>query len=497
MHDNSPFSESSPTLLARFLDLGTLVPEQHAAYRPVIRDALLFFLQSLPLGRQWTIAREQMELPAHTSLIERVFALLHRCPSLHKLGQVLAHDRSLSPVLLGRLQALESMPALTPLSEIIRIIRQEVGSPQGLVLASRPLAEASVAVILPFTWTPSGQDAQIQGVFKVLKPGITEILHQELSIWSDLGEFLEDRCRQYGLPKLQYRESLQQIQRLLLQETRLDLEQANLSRAAALYAECPDIWIPKVLPLCTPRVTAMEYIPGEKVTDVNDMDENQRRRMAESMVSNLMARPLWSKDEEAFFHADPHAGNLLRTLDGRLAILDWSLLTTLSRQERTHLMQILLGALCLDAPAVCRALENLAFSPPDPQKLQFVVDRELQAVLSGSPPGFNWLLGLMDRAVTEAEVNFPESLAIYRKALHTLLGVVADVSETCSLDAVLMTSGLKEILAEWPQRAVSPYCSRDFGTHVSNLDLAGLMLSFPLLPLKAWNTWWQNVLKRP
>lgn len=497
MHHQSPFSKSSPTLLAQHLDVGSLVPEEYAAYRPVIRDTLLFFLQSLPLDRQWTIAREQMELPAHTSIIERLFALLHRCPSLQKLGQVLAHDRSLSPDLLGRLQALESMPALTPLSEITRIIRQELGTPPGLELAPRSLAEASVAVVLPFTWTPSGQDAQIQGVFKVLKPGITEILHQELDIWSDLGEFLEDRCHKYGLPRLQYRDTFQQIQRLLMRETRLDLEQTNLSRAAVLYADCPDIWIPKVLPLCTPRVTAMEYIPGVKVTDVNDVDENQRRRMAETMISNLMARPLWSKDEEAFFHADPHAGNLLRSPDGRLAILDWSLLTTLSRQERTHLMQILLGALRLDAPAVCRALESLASSPPDPQKLQFVVDRELHTVLSGSLPGFNWLLGLMDRAATEAEVNFPESLAMYRKALHTLLGVVADVSETCSLDAVLMTSGLKELLAEWPQRAVSPHGSRDFGTHVSNLDLAGLMLSFPLLPLKAWNTWWQTVLKEP
>ncbi len=497
MHHQSPFSKTSPNLLAQHLDVGSLVPEEYQAYRPVIRDALLFFLQSLPLDRQWTIAREQVELPAHTSLIERVFALLHRCPSLQKLGQVLAHDRSLSPALLGRLQALESMPALTPLSEINRIIRQELGTPPGLELAPRALAEASVAVVLPFTWTPSGQDAQIQGVFKVLKPGVTEILHQELVIWSDLGEFLEDRCYQYGLPRLQYRDTFQQIQRLLMRETRLDLEQTNLSQAADLYADCPDIWIPKVLPLCTPRITAMEFIPGEKVTVVNDLDENQRRRMAEALIINLMARPLWSKDKKSFFHADPHAGNLLRTPDGRLAVLDWSLLTTLSGQERTHLMQILLGALRLDAPAVCRALENLASSPPDPQKLQFVVTRELHTMLSGSLPGFNWLLGLMDRAATEAEVNFPESLAIYRKALHTLLGVVADVSETCSLDAVLMTSGLKELLAEWPQRTVSPYCSRDFGTHVSNLDLAGVMLSFPLLPLKAWNTWWQTVLKKP
>ena len=493
MDHKSPFAESSSPLLASHLDVGDLVPEQYAAYRPVIRDALIFFLRSLPLDRQWLIAREQLKLPAQTSLIERVSTLLHLCPSLHKLGQVLAHDRSLSPDFLIRLQALESMPALTPLSEVTAIISQEIGTPPGLKLAPRALAEASVAVVLPFSWTPSGHDAPVAGVFKVLKPGITEVLHQELTIWSNLGQFLEDRCQEYGVPRLQYRDTFQQIQRLLMRETRLDLEQANLHRAAAMYAECNDIWIPGLLPLCTPRLTAMEYIPGEKVTDLKDLDEQQRRRMAETMIFNLMARPLWSSNDQAFFHADPHAGNLLRTTDARLAVLDWSLSTSMDKDERIYLMQVLLGALMLDESCVCRALENLSLTRPNPDKLKHVVGRELGKVLSGSLPGFNWLLGLMDRAATEAEINFPESLAIYRKALHTLMGVVADVSETCTPDAVLMKSGMNEVLAEWPQRVLSHPGSRDFNTHVSNLDLAGLIISLPILPLKAWNNNWQAI----
>ncbi len=496
MNQKSPFLESSETLLARILDVSVLVPERHAAYRPVIRDVLLFFLQNLPLDRQWAITRKQMGLPLQATLVERVFSLLHCCPSLHKLGQVLAHDPSLSPDLLKRLQALESMPALTPLSEITRIVQEDLGSPPGLELAPRALAEASVAVVLPFSWTLPDRGSTIKGVFKILKPGITELLHEELDIWSSMSQFLEDRCDLYGLPRLKYRETFQQIRRLLLRETRLDLEQVNLERAAALYADCSDIWIPRTLPLCTPRMTAMEFIPGAKVTEVSHLDAGQRRKVAETMVDNLMARPLWTRDEQSFFHADPHGGNMLLTPDDRLAILDWSLLTTLDRQERNSLIQIVLGALSLDEASMCQAFEDLATSPPDHDKLKAVVAQELHSVLSGSFPGFHWLLGLMDRAALEANISFPESMAMFRKALHTLLGVVADVSESCSLDDVLMSSGLQKLMAEWPQRFVSSFHSRDYSTHASNSDIAGLLMSFPLLPLKVWNNRWQDLLAK-
>eukprot|EP00960_Hanusia_phi_P031992 749597-Hanusia_phi.AAC.8 len=38
--------------------------------------------------------------------------------------------------------------------------------------------------------------------------------------------------------------------------------------------------------------------------------------------------------ESGFFHADPHPGNMLRTPDGRLAILDFGLMTQVRRRER-------------------------------------------------------------------------------------------------------------------------------------------------------------------
>ena len=43
--------------------------------------------------------------------------------------------------------------------------------------------------------------------------------------------------------------------------------------------------------------------------------------------------------EHGFFHADPHPGNLLALADGRLAYLDFGMMSEVSRESRTGLIQ--------------------------------------------------------------------------------------------------------------------------------------------------------------
>jgi hypothetical protein len=48
------------------------------------------------------------------------------------------------------------------------------------------------------------------------------------------------------------------VRRLLLNETRLDIEQTHLAKVARFYANFPAVHVPRVLLFCTPHVTAME-----------------------------------------------------------------------------------------------------------------------------------------------------------------------------------------------------------------------------------------------
>jgi len=469
------------------LDLTPLVPETYAEYRPLIQEAMGFFLARLPAGRQREIFAAQLRLPGSAGLIERLFRVLQACPSLHKLGQVLAHEQALLPELRDRLQSLESMPPLTAMAELAPIIRRELGHRADIRLASAPLAEASVAAVIPFSWQPPDGGSAESGVLKVLKPGVAGKLEEELEVWSELGGFLEERCRAHRLPGLQYKDTLDRMRQLLSREVRLDLEQIHLARAAADYAEARGLIIPELLPLCTPRITAMQRIYGRPATRVTDLSLEVRHRLAGLLVDSLIAKPLWNQAEKALFHADPHAGNLLITPELGLAVLDWSLMAELNLHQRRNLLRILLSALAQDQAGMCRAMEELSVRTVPEEALRDIMARGLRTVRQGAFPGFSWLIDLLDRAVTEAGLAFPEEMILFRKALYSLSGVIEDLLPGFSIDQTLLRSSGRHLLQSWAQPAVRPDVFPSLRGPLYGTDLVQLWLEAPLIGLRYWN----------
>lgn len=475
------------------LQLAQFVPEAHAAYRPLLMDGLQFFLERLSPARLASIVAAQLRLPRHTPPARRLALLFRRCPTLHKLGQVVARDRRLAPELRANLQGLESLEPTTPMAEIAALIQRELGTVIGLEIAATALAEASVAVVVPVVWRPATGAAPQSGVLKVLRPGVEEQLREELEIWAALGVFLEQRCAERGLPPLDYRHTLDSIRRLLANEIRLDREQAHLTQAAAFYADSPAILIPELLPFCTARITAMERVEGRKVTDPG-LSPGERRRLARVLSEALLAKPFWSNPvSDAWFHADPHAGNLFVTHDGRLAILDWALVTPLDKAQRVAVVQAVASALTLNESGLFHALAALG-NPSDPTALRAAVVAGLRQVRQGTFPGMDWLMALLDRLGTAGAMQFPENLTLFRKSLLTLAGVIGDVSDRPSIDEVLILTGLMQCSQEWAVRGLAPFASRAFGSHLSNADWFSLWAGLPVTVVRYWTGIWRDAL---
>jgi ubiquinone biosynthesis protein len=476
------------------IDISPLVPDEYGAYRRMVGDALLFFLRSLPAERFARIVAAQEQLPAGASLSQRLAALMCQCPTLHKLGQVVARDRRLSPTLRSRLQALESMEPTTPVSVITRIIRRELPDFQawGIKLGPAALAEASVAVVIPFATRSTQHDAPDEGVLKVLKPGVEEALAEEIEIWTRLAAFIDERCEHYEIPTLRYAETIETIRDLLSNETKLEQEQAHLMAAVEFYADTDSVRIPALFPFCTPRITAMERIYGRKVTETDQRSEEERRTLAHTVIQALIARPLWAPSTSSIFHADPHAGNLFLTDDARLAILDWSLVGYLGKAARIHTMQVLLGGLTFDAERIAGAIGEMASAPANESALREIADKALGALLPAKLPGFRWLMNLMDDAMLSAGVQFSQDLLLFRKSVLTIEGLIADISTGTCFDHVLPASAAGELYREGFSRLFASPISRDFGTHLSNLDLLSLYWGAPATAVRYWKGFWDQ-----
>lgn len=474
------------------VDITPLVPEVYAGYRPLVADALAFFLHHLSPPRLAAILTEQQALPSNAGVAQRLTALLFHCPTLHKLGQVVARNRKLDRELRNRLQTLETMPGTTCGDAVKQAIRRELGDTEStLKLDSTALAEASVSVVVPFTSVAAESSGPAAGVLKVLKPEIEEALEEELAIWSQLGQFIDERCEYYKVPPLNYAESLATIRELLAREIRLDHEQRYLVEAAEFYQDARSVQIPALFPFCTSRVTAMERIHGRKVTEVEAFSARQRRRLANSVIEALIARPVWTPLETAVFHADPHAGNLFFTEDERLAILDWSLTGYLSKVERIHMVQLLLGALTLNPKRIAREVEALAQAPVDTSALGAVVDKAVGKLYAGKFPGFRWSQSLLDEASLAAGVQFSSELLLYRKSILTIEGVIKDISGGSSIGRVFPAAAIRQFVCELTARAFAPPASRHFGTHLSNLDLFALYWGGPTVAARFWTHQWQ------
>ncbi|MEZ5889744.1 MAG: AarF/UbiB family protein [Xanthobacteraceae bacterium] len=470
-------------LLIDEADIASLLPEAYAHYRWPIKRALTVFLEGLPPAHQDAIVADQAALPPMATISERVGRLARSCPALHKLGQTLARDRRLAPELRLQLQRLESLPPTIPLQDIADILARELGPLDRLGVALEPpaLAEASVAVVVPF------RREQDEGVFKILKPGIEERLEQELALLERVGTHLDEECEALGIPRLAYRETFEGLAERLRQETRLDVEQQHLALAHASYADDRRIQIPTLFPFCTPRITAMERVYGDKATDCRFDDAGDRRACAELIVASLIAQPILSAGDTALFHGDPHAGNLLYTRDRRLAILDWSLATTLDEKRRVAFVQIVLGAVTLDADRIAQALAALSEQPDSlPDAVTPVIHAALGRLRALRLPGLLWLTDLLDNAL-HAGMRFDAKMLVMRKMLHTLEGVIADIgADRSCIDAVLISEFFRRMAVEWPYRWLAPPDSRAFATRLSNADLAGVTMSMPFAAMRFW-----------
>jgi ubiquinone biosynthesis protein len=470
--------------------IAEVLPEAYARYRRPIKEAMARFLGGLSAEHQAGVIADQVSLAPEASVSERFARLARSCPALHKLGQTLARDRRLSPELRLHLQQLESLPPSVAAPDLRDLVERELGDLErcGVTLAPPALAEGSVAVVVPFRLRRATRAGAGEGVFKLLKPAIEERLEEELSLIESIGAYLDERCEDLDIPRLDYCEVFESLAERLRQEVRLDEEQRHLATALRMYAGDPWVHVPALFDLSSRRMTAMERLHGEKVTEHGYPGDDERRRLAGRAITALLARPMLSTSPEAIFHGDPHAGNLLLTREGRLGILDWSLATTLGEAPRRALVTLVIGALTFDRERIGDSLAALAGREAlDDAALRPIVDEGLRQVRQGRLPGLLWMTSLLDTVAQTAHPRFGAELTLLRKNLHTLEGVVVDIgAERTWIDAVLLGEFIAQFTREWPLRWMVGSGQRTYGTRLSNADLAELALRLPFAATRAW-----------
>ncbi len=498
----SPAGQSVREAMARWIvdeivPVSELVPEAYKAWRPPVRDAMMFVVTHLSPERLAPKLLEQLNLPPKTPAEVRLLRLIAKVPGLQKLGQVIARNQHLHPALRRALAKLENGIHDVKPEDIRDIVQKALGSKMqtfAIQVAPRILKEASVSAVIRFTWRNPDSKRRERGVFKVLKPHIPEYFAEDMDYLQGLAQHFGDRHHTYGFAPHLIPDTFRKVRRLLRHEVNFSREQKTLTEAAALYRTFPGVRIPRVIhPLCTPTITALTEEQGIKVTSAAArLPAPGRRRVAEQLVEALVAVPLFSSAEDAIFHGDPHAGNLLyNNRTGELVILDWALRERLSREQRRHLALLFLMVTLRDPVGTFAQVLSLSQHPiretsPRGRAVRESVTKFLDAMPPSRMPSGADAMRLLERVAVQG-IKFPSPLIMLSKVMFTLEGILGDIVGS---DTGMGFTIARHVAQHWIGNRSA------FRSPLQTRDWLSLQFSAMLYTSRVWVQWEQLMLNR-
>jgi len=156
--------------------------------------------------------------------------------------------------------------------------------------------------------------------------------------------------------------------RTLFEEIDYRLEADNAERFAALFAEHPEVTIPRVeRHLSARRVLTTSWINGTKLQQRHELEA--RRLDPAALIRTGVIAGLQQLLEFGYFHADPHPGNLFALPGktgpmGHLAYVDFGMMDSISDADRLTLTGAVVHLINRDFEALARDFVALGFLNP-------------------------------------------------------------------------------------------------------------------------------------
>ncbi|MBI2981969.1 MAG: AarF/ABC1/UbiB kinase family protein [Deltaproteobacteria bacterium] len=271
-----------------------------------------------------------------------------------KVGQMLSIMSNFLPEELRRgLESLQDAVPPHPYPAIEERFLQEFGKRPGEIFASfeeRPIASASLGQV----HVGSLKDGTKVAV-KVQYPEIESIVRSDLGTLKKIFWVLNLFFPAYGLKQV-YAEIAQVIQ----QELDYTEEAKNLERLRKNFENEKDFLFPDVFSAySTRRILTLRFMEGIKISDL------ERLKTDRIDPTSLATKVIHSYCKQIFldgvYHADPHPGNLLVQKDGRIVLVDFGAIATVSDRMRQGMARFVEGLIKKETRVLAEAMRQMGF----------------------------------------------------------------------------------------------------------------------------------------
>lgn len=141
-------------------------------------------------------------------------------------------------------------------------------------------------------------------------------------------------------------------------------EGKNARRFKKLYADKEDVFVPDIFwDYTSAKVLTMEWVDGVKLNEQVTI-ERQGLKVLDLVTIGIQCS-LRQLLEYGYFHADPHPGNLLATPEGKLAFIDFGMMSETPEQARFAIIGHVVHMVNRDYEAMAQDYYELDFLSPD------------------------------------------------------------------------------------------------------------------------------------
>ena len=278
-------------------------------------------------------------------------------PTFVKLGQIAStHTDMLSVEYCDALARLRSSVAPMDAETVHSQIEKYLGKPTDELFASfedKPLGAASIGQV----HKAELKDGTVVAV-KVRRPGVVDTVAQDFALIErilDIGEKFSG-SKDGGVDLMTM---VVELEKSSIYELDFTNEARNLVRFYENNNEREDVKIPKCYEeLSNEAILVEDFVSGPEVGDteyVASLSIEERDRLGNLVADNYVEQIL----TDGFYHADPHAGNVL-LVDGGIEWIDFGMMGTISSKQRQNLLDIVTALVKRDNYGLKRAVLQIA-----------------------------------------------------------------------------------------------------------------------------------------
>lgn len=363
------------------------------------------------------------EIISKGTVYERIrLALEELGPTFVKLGQTFSNREDLlPPEMIQELQKLQDKVETVDMnveealeSEFNISVKDYFREIQKKPLATASIAQVYKAVLL------DGSPV----ILKLRKPDVQSVIEDDLLLIKDI-EKLISTYSEIG-EKLNLKQAISTFEKSLLEEVSLINEKNNIQQFRLNFKNNKETYVPKVYEeFSNNNILCMEFIDGIKVTDksvllANDIDPV---KVSETGLRLFVSQIL----DYGFFHADPHAGNILVRKDGRIVFIDFGAVGKIQPNDKEILENLIVSFVAKNSHKIVRSLKKMAISYeiPDERRFENDVDDILNFVHSSSLQDINVqvIINKMKDILKDNRLYMPDYFYLLFKGISLIEGV--------------------------------------------------------------------------